>query len=942
MAQSDSDPTIDERCSRLAEAEPTAEPAVMGRISRLYLDNPTEWSAPADPSARSVETLRSYLDHDDPELRSGAAFVLSTIVSGTTPESEDVVDESALCAQLLELIDDDSRRVRQVIVSTGILGGIVGEVLDDDSFPPSATDDESVPPKSLSWLAMALFERLHDPAPIVRKRVASHLDSHALDLLKRHPDAGAAIGAVIDALEDDLDALAPNRDATTPRYAAARILRDVAANSPDLLVDHVDRLDEYLDVDEDEIRTGVARTLGWLIRSDHVDRTDIAERVVDRLAAQGRNALHDDADLLVSAALAANDGSGKTEAALTTLLQVRSPGHRSKGAEALARYVRRSDRSFEPHFEAIAEYSESRPFGERGEDPLVTLAADYPGFVAECLIGWHESVVDGAANRTIDEDLLVEICDRNPTAIEEFLPYAIETADPAFDYERSGRHHVSPSVRTLHALAKRRPEAVAAVVPDLLTARGRSAPLDERVSGLVEAVADVGPPVTDETVAALEDTLRSTEGNLGAARALAALYEAGHDAVNDDYEIFVDPYREGALEGSSNGGKYALPPVAAENPEFVSDVLYDIVGHWAETGEERGPTRTLAAVADTELAAARPILDDLVAVTLSEEPADERIENLSDDQLFDLVKFYISGEPPNGPEFFERFLDALVPVVEHGSTIGKPTDEGSRGAEIPGRFDPEDVIDLIDAETTLTPETIEPTLATFVDAVIEPLLSPRSSAIELHLDIARAIGFGHPAVFEPHVRRLLDAAEVADDRQQADLVGYMLCELGAETPATIEEHLDRLSELATDSDIATSSIAAGTLGKLLEEHPERADTVAGPLGAALPDVYTWARRQAAMALETAAEEDPRAIRDAVPALVALLVAFDGVPDDDLDWTTKHEIEGSVKAAFGVLERVAEADPESVLAAFEPHGGIESVTVPGRSSRLSALEATLDV
>ncbi|WP_245742167.1 hypothetical protein [Natrinema salaciae] len=895
-----------------------------------------------DPTTRSVEILQSYLDHDDSELRSGAAFVLSTILAGAIqPDPEDVVDESAVGAQLLELIDDDSRRVRQVIVSTGTLGGIVGKRLDDDSFPPSATDDECVPPKSISWLAMALFEHLHDPAPIVRKRVACHLEPHAVELLERHPDASAAIGTVIDTLEDDLDALAPNRDATTPRYAAVRILCDVAENSPDLLLGHVDRLDEYLDVDEDEIRTGVARTLGWLIHSDYVDRTDVAERVIDRLASQGRSALHDDADLLVSAALVANDGSGKTEAALTALLQVRSPDHRSRGADTLARYVRQRDRSFEPHFEAIAEYSEAQPFSERDEDPLATLAADYPGFVAERLIDWHESLVHESAHRTIDEDLLVEIYDQNPTAIETFLPYAVETADPEFDYERLDRHHVSLSVQTLTGLAKRRPEAVADVVPDLVAARGRSPPLDDQVSGLVEAVADVGPPITDETVAALEGTLRSSKGTLGAARALAALHEAGHDAVNDDYEIFVDPYREGAFGGSPNGGKYALQPVAAEDPAFVSEVLYDIFGHWAETDEDRGPTRTLAAVADAELAAARPILDDLVAVALSEEPADERIESLSDDQLFDLVKFYISGEPPNGPAFFERFLDALVPVVEHGSTVDETTDEVSENAEIPGRFDPEDIIDLIDAETTLTPETIEPALATFVDTVIEPLLSPRSSTADLHLDIAKEIGFGQPVVFEGHVQRLLDAAEAADDRRQADLVGYMLCELGEETPDTIEEHLDRLSDLAAEGDVPSSSIAAGTLGKLLDERPERAATVARPLGAALPDVYPWARRQIATALETAAKEDPRAIRDVVSDLVSLLVAFDGLPDDDLDWTTTHELKESIKDAFVVLETVAETDPEPVQAAFEPHGGIESVAVPGWSSRLSDLRATLD-
>ena len=63
--------------------------------------------------------------------------------------------------------------------------------------------------------------------------------------------------------------------------------------------------------------------------------------------------------------------------------------------------------------------------------------------------------------------------------------------------------------------------------------------------------------------------------------------------------------------------------------------------------------------------------------------------------------------------------------------------------------------------------------------------------------------------------------------------------------------------------------------------------------------------------------------------------------DDLDWTTKHELEGSVDAAFGALETVAAEDPEGVLTAFEAHGGIESVAVPGWSDRLSDLRATLE-
>jgi len=97
--------------------------------------------------------------------------------------------------------------------------------------------------------------------------------------------------------------------------------------------------------------------------------------------------------------------------------------------------------------------------------------------------------------------------------------------------------------------------------------------------------------------------------------------------------------------------------------------------------------------------------------------------------------------------------------------------------------------------------------------------------------------------------------------------------------------------------------------------------VVGPLGAALPDVYTWARHQATKALEAAAGEEPQAITDVV--------------------TTTHEVEGYVRNAFAALEAVAEVDPESVLAAFESRGGIDSVEVPGWSDRLSELGTTLE-
>ena len=114
----------------------------------------------------------------------------------------------------------------------------------------------------------------------------------------------------------------------------------------------------------------------------------------------------------------------------------------------------------------------------------------------------------------------------------------------------------------------------------------------------------------------------------------------------------------------------------------------------------------------------------------------------------------------------------------------------------------------------------------------------------------------------------------------------------------------------------------------------------GPLGAALPDVYTWARHQATKALEAAAEEEPQAITEVVPDLVELLIAFEGLPDG-LDFTTTHEVEGYVRNAFAALEAVAEVDPESVLAAFESRGGIDSVEVPGWSDRLSELGTTLE-
>ena len=97
-----------------------------------------------------------------------------------------------------------------------------------------------------------------------------------------------------------------------------------------------------------------------------------------------------------------------------------------------------------------------------------------------------------------------------------------------------------------------------------------------------------------------------------------------------------------------------------------------------------------------------------------------------------------------------------------------------------------------------------------------------------------------------------------------------------------------------------------------------------------------------VALEAAAEENPQAIHDVIPDLVAFLVAFDGLPDDDdRHWTATEAVRDYVGYALLALETVAEREPDLVLATFEPHGGIESVTVPGWSDRLSELEAVCD-
>lgn len=573
MGRSDVEPTIDELCRRLTEAELEDELDVMAELQRAFLEDFLEWSD--QPSSESVEILEPYLDHEDSRLRSGAAFLLSVVLRADIYryDLERVpVDQTALGAKLLELVDDESRQVRQVIVSTGIVAGIVEDALREESLALDGSEEVPFEPKSTAWLAVALFQRLDDPAPIVRKRVASHLESHGVKLLEAHPDTPAAVETLVDTFDDDLDGLAPHHDAMAPRLAALRTLSGYADHDSELVADHVRAIGDMLDDEDSTVASVAARLVVDLVEDGAVTMETVVPYVVEALEA-GRYSLFERTrefaiDLAIENPTAADVVYDEVFELITAGYADYSRKFQDHSTvESLARLVRESDVTADPVAETLVELIDDVDFDET--DPLVPLARRHPEFVAEQLQIGYRLVRDGelSGRDRFDRDLLATVARENRTAIDG-VPEIVSK-------DLSNRK----LLRALYELSTVAPDGVASTFPDSLRTAHRNPPIRTKLGPLIEVTADqwegIPEDVVDDLVATAEyEKEQYSSQRRRAVRALVALYENDHDAVPDRVAHFADPYHEGLFDDDRPTDEEPVDPLqtdAAAAGDWIPD-----------------------------------------------------------------------------------------------------------------------------------------------------------------------------------------------------------------------------------------------------------------------------------------------------------------------------------------------------------------------------------
>ncbi|RXK48555.1 HEAT repeat domain-containing protein [Halorientalis pallida] len=893
MPPSEEPPTLEELTLRLDDGDDRA--AAAERFAQRVLN---EITLLEDLPEGAVDGLLGCLSADDPRARSHAVVVLWFCRSFDSAPPD-------LIPTLVDCATDPDWRVRQAALNPRHLKHAL-----DDVLPPDPIE-AGLPER----LASILVDRLDDPVPAVRKRAGELLvgrgpDDRNPDLFLHHPDPEGAMSQVIDALADPVDNVTDSSRGRSPRRTAAELVAALSRERPALVEPHLDAIADHLDSEDEVVRTRLGVALVGLADGGTAVPTATVADAVEAIA-DGRPRQHLE-DLATGAALAPE----AVEPALDVLvryLRSRWTGNRRTAADALGRLVRDTDRAFEPEFETLASITADAPFDDTDRDPLVELAADHPRFVAERLVTAHRlELADDSGGWDVGE-VLVAAAERNPAVIDAAGDAILDSMD-----EADG----AASSAVLADIADSRPELVADLVSAVLDDHGRTAPVDPAVARLVAATAGVGPAVADETVAALGGTVTSPrrDDRRQAAAALIALREADH-AVPDA----VEPAVEAAAAGDETD---PLVAVAETDQALAADLLIDSCVIWAD-GDYQGQAPT-APVADADLAVARPVVDDACTVMLTDADADDRLAGLPTDALRSLVV----DSAQRDEAITETVADQFCAVI--GSCLG----DGA--TDLGGRMTVPQAVETLAELLRLTSAGAEPAVGPFVDEHIDALLDPGPELQSAVTDLCEQLGRKTRGVVVPHLPALLDATASVDDPDRADLVGYLVCPLGRRRPDAVEDHLDRLIELSHDAPTGGRSIAAGTLGQLLEKRPELAPRLADPLAETLPETYDWATRQVCTALAGAAEADPAAVRPALPRIAAVLADFEGVPDlaeSELTdhWRAERIADDTVRA----LARVAADDSEAVRSALEPHGGIESIDLPEAAEDREELQTLLD-
>ena len=531
MPPSESD-SLEDLSRRLNQADPSERAALAPQAIEILLDDLTMWE---DLTPDIVTQFLSLLNEDDPATRSVGVFVAGHIaVHG----DEYVDSRSDVAASVFNALGDESPVVRQTAANSKRLDDIVEEALEDGEYQPISREG----------IAVTLFELLHDPDPAVRRRIGKIFFSHGADLIDAHPDPATAVGTLVDAFGDSLNAYCTyTRPVTSPRHAALMTLsQGFEEYDGSLLADHVDSVAERLYDDRRRVRSWAARLLDTLASVGVGSVEDIADNVVSAAQRNDSGALGlQFPRLALRVALIRQAAVDPVYDHLRTRYTVANTStDRWQGDDpdliAFSRLVRAADRSFAPPAETLATIIARNTAATDGTDPLALLAPEHPAFVADQLRQGYQLLVDGEIDyrSRFYRDLVVDVADQDPTAIKG-VPEILAENLPRSE----GR-------KTMTALVGAHPDLVAHLVPDAYAHAEWEPPLRYQHSQLIEETAEHWEAVPDTLTKTLIETVgtdRSEKRRRGAIRALVALDEAGLSVLPERFSPFVDLYDQGAF-----------------------------------------------------------------------------------------------------------------------------------------------------------------------------------------------------------------------------------------------------------------------------------------------------------------------------------------------------------------------------------------------------------
>ncbi|WP_139210892.1 hypothetical protein [Natrinema salaciae] len=518
---------------RLDQADPGERAALAPQVLELLLDD-FDWWDNLTPSV--VAQFLSMLDGTDPATRSVGVFVAGHVaVYG----DEYVDDQSEVAASVFDALGDESPVVRQTAANPRRLGDIVKEALENDEYRPIPRER----------IAATLFELLHDPDPAVRRRVGKVAFSHGAELIGIHSDPAAAVETLVDTFGDPLNAYCTyTRPVASPRHAALVTLDEgFEEYDGSLLAAHAETVAERLHDDRRGVRSWAARLLDTLASAGVVAVGDIADDVVTAAQRNDSRALGwRFPRLALRVALTRRDAVGPVYEHLRTRFtaaNTRTDRWRRNDPDliAISRLVRAADRSFDPPAETLAAMVARDTAATDKTDPLALLAPDHPEFVADQLRHGYRLLVEGELDHgsRFYRDLVVDVADRNPAAIETV---------PEILAENLPRSEVR---KTLAALVDAHPDLAAHVVPDAFARAEWEPPLRYQHSQLIEETAEHWETVPDglaETLVETVGTDRSEKRRRFAIRALVAFHEVGLPVLPERFSPFIDLYDQGAFD----------------------------------------------------------------------------------------------------------------------------------------------------------------------------------------------------------------------------------------------------------------------------------------------------------------------------------------------------------------------------------------------------------